>query len=253
MDTIYKTGVIYIIKNNCNDKVYIGQTLNLNERWKQHKTAANREYNINNKYSILYPAMRKYGIKNFYIEVIEDNIPSDQLNQREKYWIEQYNSVRPNGYNILAGGEIGEQFKRPIYQLDIKTLEIINSFNSIVEASNITGVYITGIHRVLRNTLLTAGGYKWCYQEKYEEYKNNPPTKTNGTNVKYETKQTSTSGSGRCAHKIVQINKETNEIIKEWTSVKEAATYFSCSTKTLYKALNKEGATSQGFVWKYTN
>lgn len=250
MDTnMYKTGVIYIIKNNCNNKVYIGQTLNLKERWSQHKTAAKREYNINNKYSILYPAMRKYGIENFYIEILEKDILSKDLNKKEKYWIQKYNSVRPNGYNILSGGEIGEQFKRPIYQLDKESLEIINSFNSIIEANQITGIYITGIHRVLSNKLLSAGGYKWCYQEKYEEYKKNPPQRTDNANIKYENKQFQTTG--RPSKKILQINKDNNEIIKEWDSVKDASNYFLCSPKTLYKALKKEGATSQGFVWKY--
>ncbi len=93
-------GFIYIIKNTINDKVYIGQTTNTIEyRFYQHLDCSKRDY----KNSALYNAMRKYGKEHFYIELIEE-VPFEQLDEREIYWIAYYDSYN-NGYNSTIGGK----------------------------------------------------------------------------------------------------------------------------------------------------
>lgn len=98
---IMKTGFIYIIKNKINKKVYIGQTLfTVEERFKQHIKSSKG----NKSYYKIYRAMNKYGIENFYYEILEELVPENIINDREIYWIEKYNSFK-NGYNSNAGGE----------------------------------------------------------------------------------------------------------------------------------------------------
>jgi len=53
--------------------------------------------------SKFYRAMRKYGEENFYIELLE-TVAIESLNDREKYWIKQYDSYY-NGYNSTFGGD----------------------------------------------------------------------------------------------------------------------------------------------------
>ena len=76
---------IYKITNKVNYKVYIGQSINIEERWKHHKLYYSnkklKEYNTK-----FYRAIRKYGIENFDFEIIEE-CPIELLNEREKYWI----------------------------------------------------------------------------------------------------------------------------------------------------------------------
>lgn len=93
-----KSG-IYAIINKTNNKMYIGQSQNIFERWKQHK----KDYLKFNKKSPLYADMKKIGIKNFQFKVLE-YCYLHQLNTKEKYYIEKYNSQFPNGYNIQIGG-----------------------------------------------------------------------------------------------------------------------------------------------------
>ena len=89
---------IYIIRNKINNKVYIGQTIQtLNIRFTAHKMASRIED------SKFYRAMRKYGEENFYIELLE-TVAIESLNDREKYWIKQYDSYY-NGYNSTFGGD----------------------------------------------------------------------------------------------------------------------------------------------------
>lgn len=93
---------IYKITNSINDKVYIGQSENIERRWKEH------EKDSKTKHYALYLAMRKYGIENFKFEVIEE-CSIKELDEKEIYYIEQHNSYihakDSNGYNMTLGGK----------------------------------------------------------------------------------------------------------------------------------------------------
>ena len=91
---------IYKIVNKVNGKVYVGQTMtNLNVRWNGHISSWRSEKGTR----ALYDAFDKYGIDNFEMQEIEQcNI--NELDEREKYWIKQYDSYN-NGYNITLGGD----------------------------------------------------------------------------------------------------------------------------------------------------
>lgn len=87
---------IYIIKNNINDRVYIGQSSSIEDRVKQHF----RNYKNSNLHTYNYPlyrSIRKYGVENFYYEVLEE-CGIDELTKNEIFWIEKFNSLK-DGYN----------------------------------------------------------------------------------------------------------------------------------------------------------
>ncbi len=89
-------GVIYKITNLINGKSYVGQTSRtLKERFIEHAKAKTHLGN----------AIRKYGRKNFSVEVIEECTKPEQLNEREIFWIAHFNCKHPNGYNFTDGGE----------------------------------------------------------------------------------------------------------------------------------------------------
>lgn len=87
---------IYIIKNDINTKVYIGQALDSEKRFKSHCKG-----NYDN--SLIDKAIQKYGKQHFWYEILEAQV--ENYNERERYWIKYYNSKNPHGYNILNGGQ----------------------------------------------------------------------------------------------------------------------------------------------------
>lgn len=91
-------GFIYVIKNDINDKLYVGKTITtINDRWLHHLDAY-QKYDWH-----LYRAMRKYGIEHFWIEEIEQC--SDKIiNEREVYWIDKLDTFN-SGYNMTIGGD----------------------------------------------------------------------------------------------------------------------------------------------------
>lgn len=90
---------IYKITNMDNQKVYIGQAVDMRERWLQHcKKGLGIDTPQNNK---LYAAMLQDGLENFTFELLESCEPSE-LNEKEKYYINLYNACE-YGYNLTSG------------------------------------------------------------------------------------------------------------------------------------------------------
>lgn len=93
-----KTG-IYKITNLINNMVYVGQSIDVAERWKQHiKRGIGADPPTQNK---LYPAMLEVGIENFTFELIEECAPV-QLTEREKFYTDFY-KAQEFGYSIKKG------------------------------------------------------------------------------------------------------------------------------------------------------
>lgn len=95
-------GNIYKVENKLNGNIYIGQTIRtINTRWRDHvraaQTRSHKDYHLP-----LHNAIRLYGEDNFTVTLIEE-CPNELLNEKEKYWIEYYDSYK-NGYNASLGG-----------------------------------------------------------------------------------------------------------------------------------------------------
>lgn len=94
---------IYIIQNNKNLKIYVGQTINLRQRWSAHKSYA--KSNKPNQY--IHIAMKKYGIENFSHQLLEEYNSQNEADSAEEFWIEFFQSRnRLMGYNIKPGGMV---------------------------------------------------------------------------------------------------------------------------------------------------
>ena len=93
------TGVhtgIYKITNIENQMCYVGQAVNIADRWKQHiKRGIGAEAPTRNK---LYPAMLEVGVENFTFEIVEE-CDKSKLNEREDYWQEFFHA-KDFGYSI---------------------------------------------------------------------------------------------------------------------------------------------------------
>lgn len=94
-----KKSGIYKLTNTQTDEVYIGQAVDISERWKQHaKCGCGIDTPANNK---LYISMNKYGLENFLWEIVEECSSAD-LNEKETRYIELFRSVE-YGLNTLKG------------------------------------------------------------------------------------------------------------------------------------------------------
>lgn len=158
-------GYIYQIYNPFNMKSYIGQTTKtIEQRIDGHKKSA--KHNISSS-QFLYQDAYDYGwnILNIYqiekIECITIEELKNKLNDKEIYYIKHYNTLYPNGYNILAGGQNDNVRKQKrVYKFTLYG-ELIDSYCSMNSASIENNISISSISLCCSEKRLTAGNFCW--------------------------------------------------------------------------------------------
>ena len=213
---------IYKITNKLNGKAYVGKTLsNVEARWQQHIRESNKERSFERP---LYRAIRKYGVKNFIVEILEE-VSEDVVNEKEIFWINYYNTYQ-KGYNATKGGD-GKSF------LDFE--KIINDYNSLKnmrEVAKLNNCSEDGVSKILARFGI--------------------PTLSGGEATK------NTHGK-----KIDMLDKNTQEVLLSFLTQKDAARYVMekkySNIATLKGVTGKIGEvcrgkrkTFAGFKWKYS-
>ena len=84
-------------------KSYIGQTNNYKKRNSYHKFSIREEDRLQS--SPFTQAIAKYGWDSFTHRLLENNLTLDEANEREQFYIALFNTLTPNGYNVLPGGK----------------------------------------------------------------------------------------------------------------------------------------------------
>ena len=120
---------IYKFENKINGKIYIGQSINIEKRYKEHFYAHTNpnDKGYNTKF---YRALRKYGFENFTFEIIEKDI--EDLNSREEYWVQYYNSYKA-GYNSNLGGDKVTENNENHPNAKLKNLQILEIKQYLLE------------------------------------------------------------------------------------------------------------------------
>ena len=137
---------IYKITNDVNGKVYIGKTLHsVEKRWKEHIQDSKRERTEKRP---LYRAMNKYGIEHFHVEAIEE-CPVEVSEEREAFWIKEYNSFGKDGYNATTGGD-----GKPYVHRELILLLWLGNMKSKA-IHNLTGYADITIRKVLKSYGIT--------------------------------------------------------------------------------------------------
>lgn len=102
---------MFIYKITCitSGKIYIGKTTkDINKRFNEHFKAA---FNDNIKDTHLHNAIKKYGVEDFKIELLETCKNKEELANREKFWVAIYDSLK-YGYNMTEGGDGSSGYKQ---------------------------------------------------------------------------------------------------------------------------------------------
>lgn len=117
---------IYKITNTKNEKSYIGQSTNIEERWKQHKQA------IQTSDKSWYPLARKESddVDDFTFEVLQQ-CKASELDELEDYWADYYKSY-VNGYNQTKDGGCVSANTQFVY-FPIELFEELQMDNNVIQ------------------------------------------------------------------------------------------------------------------------
>jgi group I intron endonuclease len=82
-----------------NGKSYVGQTKSWKRRMRAHKCGSGRDDG-----HAIKRAIKKYGWSSVQVRILEV-VPIEQLDTAEIKWIAEIDTLKPNGYNLTAGGD----------------------------------------------------------------------------------------------------------------------------------------------------
>ena len=222
---------IYKYENLITHQIYIGQAIDLYERYKKHK----QNMSDLNHTEDFYIGLREYGLENFSYEILEefDYFDQDLLNQLECYYIEKYNSMKPNGYNMVPGGSNGTGLakSKSVYQFDLFG-NFIQEFYSAHEASRQTGIDYSSICSCCRKEKQNTKNYQWSYD------RNDISIQDIHSQVTYKDRR------------VIQCDKNGN-IIQIYTTLDEAAVASKVAKSTISNVCHGIGKSGGGFLWYY--
>jgi len=209
---------IYKAQNKDTTEAYIGVTKNsINQRRRQHEYKSSK-----GSCHKFHEAICTYGPDAFEWEQIDTANSTDELAQKEKEYIIQYDSIA-NGYNSDSGGGI----KKTVYQYDLKDGSLINRYDCLESAANAVSANKGSISRACLNINKTCKGFYWSYSP------------TAPVILLDERKK-----------KVIKIDMKDN-LKSEYNSVAEASRETGVSKSSIAKACRGERKTAGGYVWRY--
>lgn len=163
-ENFYGNYLVYVHKNTINNKIYIGLTKDIKQRWKPLSYE---------KCPYFHNAINKYGWHNFKHIIIISNISRELACEIEKYLIRKYNSNNPlYGYNLAEGGRGGvthrgdkHPLSKKIYQYDLDG-NYIKEWTNAQIASKVLKIPVSDIYLACKehNGVKQAGKYMWKYE-----------------------------------------------------------------------------------------
>ena len=239
---------IYMILNRTNNKVYIGQSIDIHKRWTKHRRELRNNKHDNDH---LQKSWNRDG-EQYFDFIILCECPQNKLNEMEQYYILCFNSkYREFGYNKDMGGKaktfIRETTKKRLREANIGEnspvarkvycIELNKVFNTIAEASEETDVISTSILSCCKHKYNYAGRLEdgsllhWMY---YDEYLEKGAISINNGRI------------NKIGHKVYCV-----ELDKSFNTLTEASEYVGCAYTGISACCSKKRGTCGGYHWIY--
>ena len=201
--------------------------------------------------------MRKYGVENFYVELLEEVSENDSLDEREIYWISFYDSITPNGYNMISGGN---KFKddNPMYHPEIKEKV----------AKHLVGDLNPSKRPEVKEKIREKAIGRKASEETKKRMSENNVKYWKGKHLREETKKKISQNHG-CRGKfgglnpnskpVLRIDKNTFEVLEEYDSISNAIKWVNknirknANVSNISQACNGSQKTAFGYIWKFKN
>lgn len=244
---------IYKITNQKNGMVYIGSSIEVERRWRQHKEASINEKDHHYNYPLMI-AFREFGIANFTFEVI-DTLPTwEAMIEAEHNWILKENCVVPNGYNQtdktdspmfdpMVAKKMSDtkrkKYGKRVCEIDSAN-NIIAIWNSLAEAGEITGLNRFKISSVCNGTRLTTGNRVFRFLDEKNQIIE-PKVKVN---------QIQSNRITKTSRKVGAYDKD-NNLIQEFDSLQLAAQFCGGNSSTISAVCRGKRKTHKNYIWRY--
>jgi len=233
--------IIYKTINKINKKIYIGKDTHNDPNYLGSGVSLNM-------------AIKKYGKENFVKEVIDNCTTLDELNIKEAYWINLFNSTNKKiGYNLTNGGEGGDTRKfyskkqKELYKnkmsLSMKSSEKYNDF-----VKNKTGISRPEHSKKLKELYASGQMKAWNIGKSPTQ---ETREKISKSNLGKKLTQKAKNKIAKSKYKAVTMHTLSGEYIKSFESIKQAAEIMGIGRDSIYGCCVGKYKQGAGYVWKF--
>lgn len=248
---------IYMIQNKVNNKMYIGQAVDIEKRWKHHMWGLGGGYHDNKH---LQNSWKRDGEENFEFTILLECEESD-LNMYEEYFIFELMTYDPIvGYNKNYGGDSG----RPTEETKRKMSEsregkycgekhhMYGKHHSEETKRKLSESLKDKQHSEEHKRKMSESlKGKYCGEKNHmygkhlsEETKRKMSEAKKGKHRSEETKR-------KISKSVVQIDSTSNEIVRVWESSTEAVRQGGFVSGNISKCCNGKRKTHKGYKWMF--
>lgn len=169
-------GIIYSATNIINNKKYIGQTKQgLEIRKHAHLSSYKKEQK-----TVFQKALKKYGEENFIWEIIDYAKTPEEIDLKERYWINYYNTFKQGGYNMTPGGQLfkftNDEWLHISLLHDNRKVMVFNKKGNYIETVESKKIFSVKYNCRLQDTIIVLNDIKssvkdyiLIYEDEYSE------------------------------------------------------------------------------------
>ena len=245
--SVFNIMYIYLIENLISNKKYVGKCSRIPEKSKAYYGSG----------TYIKSAIKKYGKQNFKKEILEKCESEKLLNERERYWIKELNTISPIGYNLTTGGEEGKKLSpESIKKLSEKNKLLIGPLNSrwgkklTEEHKQRLREFNTGRPKLPETIekLRLAGLGKKRSLETRQKIRDAWAKRNYKMTEKQREKFLTINNKKKL--KVYQIHKHTGETLNTFESLSEAQKQTKIFASSICKCLQGELKTAGKFKWR---
>ena len=222
-----RTYYIYKVTNTINGKIYIGKTSRFKERKRRHERCYKKED------CRFHRAIQYYGKERFNWEIIDKTDNVKKANELEKFYINEYNSYHPDGYNMTKGGDGGSMWNaRPVVCLSLDG-KFVKRYDSAGEAKY-DGFSDSSVLESCKDPRYTCKNHIFMFEDEFKKF---------GAR-KYKKPKNS------CEKEIIQCDMD-GKLIKEFQSVQQASKATGIRRTTISGVLTGTYKSAGGYIFVY--
>lgn len=267
-----KVFKVYKYTSSTTKLSYIGYTCNTlavrsGRNGRRYSSKRNNEY-IHSKFG---PAIEKYGWSDFSVEILEENISSENIFEREKYWISFYDTFN-NGYNSNPGGcspkkvstslrefysnqysGSGNPRARKTVMIDIKSDKIIAIFSYAKEAVHLYPDKFKCVRHIIdccHGIRKSAYKYKWKFYNDLTKKEKEYADKNCSNKVNFEKYKSDINF--RIHNEEIIAKDDFGKIIYTFSTITEASKFIGTTNQRLKKKIINK-IKINGLIWEYKN
>lgn len=203
---------VYLRTNTVNAMKYVGQTKNFKRRQKEWNCL---KYSYTNQN--IDDDRAKYGLDSFTTVVLAEVETEEEALKLEEYYIKELNTLYPQGYNITVGGKKN---------------------NGAPKGEN---------HPFYGKHHTEEAKHKMSEAHKGEKNPNYDKHRTDETKRKIGDANT----NGKCSKSVLQLDKDTGEVIREWPSTMEIERQLGYKHSNISQCCKGKFEQRYGYKWKY--